>query len=542
MLRVVAIYNGEVLRAKRLFLIVAVCLFVAASAWAQASGSRSVLVLPFDNLSHQPGLAWIGEAFPEVLGQRLKNSFYVINRDDRQYAFDRMGIPVNLHASRATLYRIAAELDADYIVLGGYSYDGDRFTAKAELLDMKELKLSDAIVESGELDNLIGIQTALAWDVLQKIDPSASGSREQFVHAAPAIRLTAFENFIRGVVSLASADRIRYLKAALAIDGSYSQATMLLAKTYYAGRDWTQAAQWFAKVPDNDELTGEANFYLGLTEYQLGHFDRAATAFEKTAERVPLTEVINNAGVAESRRGHRSALEYFQKAVAADPADADYHFNYALTLYRRGEVVAAQRQLREALARNPNDSEARQLLEAINAGAIAAALPTTPGAPAAVPHPVNLPLPRLKRNYDESSYRQLALQLQNAIDASIRKAKPSQQVEMHMERAREFLAKGATDEAANQFREALKNDPRSAAASAGLAHALLLSGKANEARQQAQASLLLEPTAEAYVVLARLDMKEHLSSSARGNLQKAQALDPSDADVQALEKELGPEP
>ena len=81
--------------------------------------SQTLLVLPFENESKAPGLEWISEAFPEVLGQRLASPLlYIVSRDDRAFAFDRAGIPANLHLSRATLYRIAEQMDADYVVLG----------------------------------------------------------------------------------------------------------------------------------------------------------------------------------------------------------------------------------------------------------------------------------------------------------------------------------------------------------------------------------------------------------------------------------------
>ncbi len=237
---------------------------LTAASLGQAPGTQTVLVLPFDNSTHQPGLEWISEAFPEVLGQRLATqSLYLISRDDRQYAFDRMGIPVNLHASRATLYRIAAQLDADYIVLGSYSFDGQTFTARAQILDMKALRLSPDQVESGPLNNLIGIQTALAWDVLRQMRPQFSEPRQGFLQRSPAIRLDAFENFIRGVVASGAPDKIRYLKAAIAVNPQYAQAILLLAKTYFAGHDYEQAALWFAKLPSDDASYGEANFLLG---------------------------------------------------------------------------------------------------------------------------------------------------------------------------------------------------------------------------------------------------------------------------------------
>jgi tetratricopeptide (TPR) repeat protein len=505
------------------FALTLLCLLPAIALGQAAPGTQTVLVFPFDNSTRQPGLEWISEAFPEVLSQRLSTqSLYLINREDRQYAFDRMGIPVNLHASRATLYRIAAQLDADFIILGSYSFDGQIFTARAQVLDMQALRLSPDQVESGPLNQFTSIQTALAWDVLRLMRPKFSEPRKEFLLRAPAIRLDAFENFIRGVLATASADKIRYLKAAVAIDPNDSPAILLLAKTYSAAHDYEAAALWFAKIPSTDDAFSEASFLLGLSEYHLGHFEKSSTAFKATAERVPLTEVLNNIGVAENRRGHHEAYTYFQKAVEADPSDPDYHFNLAVALFRKGDLAGAQRQLRETLALSPADADARQFQETISTAA---------------PVPV-VPLTRIKLNYDESSYRQLSVELQNAIDQSIGKAKLSAQASLHLERARELLTTGAASEAEIQFRETLTQEPANADALSGLAHALLIESKYPEARRQANAALVLQPRAEAYLVLARADLHDHDRASAQQDLQKALALEPANEDAKAVAQEL----
>jgi len=512
----------------RHFILFVIVLLLCASAFAQdPAGTQTVLVLPFDNSTHQSGLAWISEAFPEILGQRLSaQSLFVINREDRQYAFDRMGIPVNLHASRATLYRIASQLDANYIILGAYSYDGKTFTARAQVLDMKTLRLSPDLVESGPLASLIAIQTALAWDVSLHIYPDLYESRQSFIQRAPAIRLDAFESFIRGVLATAQPEKIRYLKAAVAIDPTYAQALLLLGKTYYAAHDYEQAAIWFAKLPQDDSAYSESSFFLGLCEYHLGRFDRASAAFKSTAEHVPLTEVLNNIGVTENRRGHHDAVGYFQKAVDADPTDADYHFNLAVALYRKGDIPAAQRQLRDTLARRANDADALKFQDAL-----AASLTThTPA--------TYVPLTRIKRNYDESSYRQLAVELQNAIEASVDRAKPADRAKLHIERARQFLANGVAGEAESQFREALIHEPSNAEALSGLAHALALQSRFSEARYQAVAAIRLNPSAEAYLALARADLHDNDAAAAQQDLQKALALAPSSEDSRAVAEEI----
>ena len=72
---------------------------------------------------------------------------YVISRDERLLAFDRFGIPQTLHPSLATLYRMAEQMDADYVVIGHYTFDGNTFTASAQTLDMKALKLEPAVTQ-----------------------------------------------------------------------------------------------------------------------------------------------------------------------------------------------------------------------------------------------------------------------------------------------------------------------------------------------------------------------------------------------------------
>ena len=56
--------------------------------------NQMLMIMPFENASNVPGIDWIGESFPEVVGSRLNStSLFLISRDDRLYAFDRLGIP-----------------------------------------------------------------------------------------------------------------------------------------------------------------------------------------------------------------------------------------------------------------------------------------------------------------------------------------------------------------------------------------------------------------------------------------------------------------
>jgi len=487
-----------------------------------------MLVVPFENASGAPGLEWVGETFPEILGQRMaSNSLYLVGRADRNYAFDRLGIPQNLRPSHATLFRLGEEMDVDYVVMGRYSFDGRTFTVSARLLELSKLRLLPEVTESGPLPKLLDLESALAWDLLRQLTPDLVTSRNQFVAAAPPVRLDAFENYLRGLLATARQEKLRYFRAALRVFPSYSAALLELGKTYYAGRDYKDAAAWLARIPKTDPLAREANFYLGLAFFYTGDFDRAESAFNFVASRLPLTEVYNNLGVAQARRGKKTAHEYFAKAADADPTDPDYRFNLGVALSRAGDAAGAQRELRQALRLRPSDAEAKTLLVTL----------TTPAPPRAFPE-ARLPLERIKRNYDEASFHQLALEIQNQNELRLAGSDPSHHAQFHTQRGGQLLEQGLLLEAEREFREAIGLDPTNAAAHAGLARFLDATRNYNAARAEARTSLRLQPSVEAFLLLARLDLRDNNPQAAQESVNRALVLEPANPEAQALRRAI----
>ncbi|HVP55456.1 MAG TPA: tetratricopeptide repeat protein [Candidatus Eisenbacteria bacterium] len=374
----------------------------------------TLLVMPFENHSKVVGADWISEACPEVLSQRMSlPGVYVISRDDRMFAFDRAGVPPAARPSRATIFRVAEQMGADFAVLGSYEVSDSTFQVTAQLLDVKGLRLHPEIQSKGPLADFVALQTAVAWQLLQAMPHPPQVTQQEFMKVSDPIRLDAFESYIRGVVATGRQQKIHYFKDAVRLNPGYTAAALQLGRVYYEGHDYEQAAVWLAKVPKDDPSAGEATFLLGMSDYNRGNLDRAYVAFTSLAARLPLTEVYNNLGVVDARRGRKSAaVEYFSKAVTADPSDPDYRFNYALALFKNGDSAGAARQLREELQHRPTDAEARSLLDMINRGVTAPSSATTSG-PAAQPGQPRIPIERIKRNYDETSYRQLQMEINN---------------------------------------------------------------------------------------------------------------------------------
>ena len=527
----------------RLLLLFAPCVFSVAGAAQTSARTQTLMVMPFENQSSAPGLDWISEAFPQVLSQRMASShLYPLNRDDRVYAFDRVGIPATVHPSRATIYHIAELMDADYVVLGSYNYDGSRFSASAQLLDIKKPHLYPEVQSNGPLTSLIDAQTELAWELLEQLPVPTSMSHEQFLKASMPIRLDAFEAYVRGIMAAERQQKVRYFHNALKLNPGYAAAMFQLGKTYYDGHEYDSASLWFARVPKDDPAAGEANFLLGMSEFYRGNFDKAFNAFSLLAAKLPLTEVYNNMGVAEARRGRRAAaVEYFSKAVSADPNDADYRFNLAIALFKNGDSAGAARQLREELQQRPTDGEAKALLDMINRGVTPPAgsgAPASGGSALLAANQPHIPSERIKRNYDEESYRQLEMEIRNLTEVKLAKADRHTHAAYHVERGRELLAQNQTVQAESEFRDAISADYGNAVAHAQLAMLLEKKGDTGNALTEAQTSVRLQPNVDALLVLARIDLNKNLFQSAAGDVDRALTLEPANAAALALKRDI----
>lgn len=488
--------------------------------------------MPFENNSNVQGLDWIGESFPEVLGPRF-NGFFVIDRQQRLKAFDRLGLPAKLRPSRATAYEVGQAMEVDYVIVGSYAYDGQSLSARAQVLDMQSLHLSAPVTASGSLRGLMQVENLLAQNVLRTLAPNATPSRAD-VQAQPGPQPEAFENYMRGLAAPTRSEKISRLREAVRLNPGYAQAILQLGKAYYEARDYAAAASWLDRVPPAGPLSREANFYLGISAFYLGQFEKAQRVFEFVAAQMPLTEVFNNLGVVAGRRGQKSASGYFERALAADPIDPDYRFNLAVALARNGDAAGAARELRELLALRPSDGEAQGLLEALSHPSVA----SEGSGSVTARSEVKLPLERIKRNYDEASFRQIAFELEYLRERQFAEKPPREHAAYHVEQGRELLNQGFAGEAEKHFREAIVLDPTNPAAHVGMAK-ILAADKPNDARAEIRSALILQPSADAYLVLAQLDLRDNNPEAARQDVDRALVLEPSNAAAVTLKRDIG---
>jgi tetratricopeptide (TPR) repeat protein len=501
-------------------------------------GGRLVLVLPFDNRSGQANLGWIGDSFPYTLDQRLTSAgFLTIGRDDRQYAMEHLGLPADFRPSRATTIRIAQTLDADFVVIGSFNVinpgaSDSRIEVQAQVLEVNQLRMSAPLADSSELTRLFDVENAIAWKVAGRMDPHFAVAEQTFLAASGGVPLSSFENYIRGTSAPTSDERLKRLEAAVSETPGYTAALLALGKEQYAASKFEAAATTLAKVPPSDRMALEANFYRGLARFNIAKYAEAASAFAFVAASLPLPEVVNDEGVAASRQG-KDAAALFVQVIAADPNDADYHYNLAVALLGRSDIAGATREVEQALKLHADDPEATELLTRLQA---------THGAAANLKSILSAggfdPTTRIRRTWSEASFRQAAFQLDQMRALQMATLPPVQQAVQYTQLGDEYLAQGLLPEAEQEFHTALAADPRSAAAHAGIAQVRERSGSADDARAEVQSSLQLAPNAAAYLVLARLDLQINQLSESAFNVANALRLEPDNSAALGMKRAL----
>ena len=364
----------------------------------------SVVILPFFNQTKSASLDWIGESIAETVHDALSSEgMLVLDREDRLEAYRRLSLRPNAVLTRASVIKVGDALDAAIVIYGEYeltpagppSRGSLRITAR--ILNLKRTRQGPEFQEEGALEDLAALETHLGWQALQFLAPNTARSDEEFRKARPPIRLDAIEAYVRGLLATNPEQKHRLFTQASRLDERFSQPAFQLGRIYLAKKEYAIAARWLERVNGADPHYREAQFLLGLCRYYTGAFADAEKSFAMVAGAVPLNEVFNNLGAAQSRANQlTAAAENFRKAIEGDTSDPDYHFNLGYALWKAGRYTEAAESFRAVTQRNPNDPDATVFLgRCLKQEGPRTGDPRTDGRE------------RIKTNYEETAYREL---------------------------------------------------------------------------------------------------------------------------------------
>jgi len=525
------------------------------------------LVFPFENAGASPRLDWLSEGLEEITIQALSaGGQQVYSHAGRTTELERDGLPFSAKLSRASMLRVAQDLDADFVIFGSFTSDGKTLTIDSRVLRTDPLALLPSVRETGPLESLIEMQSKVVWRLLSENEKGYRATLAEFSKSQRPLRLDAFEHYIRGLLANDDEPRLRELREASRLEPTWPDPYFALGQTYFTRNDCANALSFLAHVPAAHARYVEALFSTGVCRLQLNQPDRAEEEFTSLQKSLTgeansevqtgvsgadLPEILNNLGIARARRGKTAEAQAdLRRATDLDPDEDDYPFNLGLLAMQSGDFPAAAAAFRDASERKPENPEDRALLvQALEkAGKQAeadqeresAAEALGPNALQAV-HVDAKPdatfrLARIRTELDTTALRlEIAASSSGASVANSAAAGVSvDSSAAHLRRGRQELTAGRLDSAESEFRTVLRTEPANAAAHRGLGEISHRRGKLDDAVKELQSSLDARDSALVRTMLARIYLEQKKPDLARAEVQRALKLAPNYPEAKQL--------
>lgn len=534
-----------------------------AQAPAAAANSQKVyVVLPFENAGAPAKLDWLGEGLEELTIERLTAAGEpVYSHAGRAAELERYGLRSGSTFSRATMLRVAEDLDADYVIYGKYAAKGTTLTVEMRVLGMNPLALHRPIQESGPLESLMELHTRLLWRTLSSGNGHYALSLADFTKRQRPLRMDAFEQYARGLQSSDPDARLAQLHEAARLAPEWLDPIFALGEAYFSKKDYNAALAWFFKIPKTYDRYAEALFFSGVCRLQSNQADLAEQAFHTLQETLKnpmangadLPEVLNDLAIAQARQGKQAAAQAsLRRAVELAPGEDDYSFNLGLLALGTDDAGAAADYFREAAGREPDSAEDRALLilSLEKAGRNAEADQEREAAKEAF-GPNGLPVIQLSNPSDKKKETLARLtRIKTELDVSELRGEPAgapvdaasaaanDTPATRVRRGRQELAAGHLDVAEKEFRAVLAGEPANAAAHRGLGEIARRRGKMEDAVRELQASLATRDSAEVRTMLAKIYLDQKKPELARAEAAKALKLAPNYAEAKQLLEHL----
>ncbi len=257
----------------------------------------SIAVLPFQNMSGDPGQEYFADAMVEDLITALScwRSFFVIARNS---SFTYKGRAVDVR-------RVGAELGVRYVVEGSVQKVGRRVRIVAQLLETSHGTHIWADKFDRDLVDILALQDEITQQVVNAIEPAMLYSENVRIGGKTLNDYTAFDCYQRGMWHL----------------------------NKVSSEDYREAVKLFWQAIERDPKLSLG--YVGLSRILYG----AATVYGWSEH--PDEDL-------------REALEAATKAIALDRSDAYAHFAYSGAALYLGQHKEALEAARCSIALNPN--------------------------------------------------------------------------------------------------------------------------------------------------------------------------------------------
>ena len=311
------------------FAIVAVAILIwiwrTRHAAADAPRPRSLAVLPFRQLTPQPGDEYLGVGVADAVITRLSNLHELVVRPTGAVLRYASGDP--LTAGR--------ELSVDELLSGSIQQSGDRVRVTVQLLHVKDGQPLWAETFDETVQSLFDIEDSVSSKVAEKMSVRLAGGEKEQLARHYTENVAAWRLYLKGRYAEFRFTRegkeqaIEYFNQAIALDPGYAVAWAGLADAYTTSSDWVLSPR--EALPKAEAAARKA----------LSFDDRLAEAHGSLAHALMHEWKLADAGVE------------FRRALSLTPNNTSIYFAYAeylTALHRYDEAIT---ELRKALKLDP---------------------------------------------------------------------------------------------------------------------------------------------------------------------------------------------
>ena len=359
--------------------------------------AKSIAVLPFENLSHDPDNTYFADGIQEEILTRLAKvaDLKVISRTSTQH----------FKSSPDNLPQIAKQLGVANILEGSVQKVADQVRVNVQLINATTDAQLWAESFDRQLTDIFRIESEIAKTIADTLQAKLTGSEKRALAAQPTENSEAHEFYLKGRYfwNKRTANDLKtattYFQQAIDKDSNYALAYAGLADSYGLLPDFGAGSPQESYPPARtaatkaiklDDTLAEAHTALAwvLLAYDLdfdgstrefrraielnpnyamahhwfgngplmrsGRFDDAITECKRAVELDPLS-LINNTDLGNtysSARRYDEAIEQLRKTLEIDPGFYDAHYSLGQALELKGDIVGAMAEYQKARALN----------------------------------------------------------------------------------------------------------------------------------------------------------------------------------------------
>ena len=333
--------------------------------------TKSIAVLPFENLSRDPDNAYFADGVQDEIRANLARiaDLKVIGRTSvMQY---KSGIARDLR-------KIGHQLGVANVLEGSVQRSGNRVRVNAQLVDARSHRQLWGQTYDRDLADVFAIQSEIAKTIANHLQAKLSPREEKAIERPPSSDIAAFDLYThaKNVLAIRNAranllEAVDLLNQAVALDPSFFHAYCQLAHThdriYFLGYDHTPARLASAESaieaafrlrPEAGEahLARAQNLYRGYLDY-----DGALAELEIAAQTLPNDPgVFELRGYIQRRQGKQGeAVHSLERAIDLDPRNTFTLQQIALSYHHLRRYAEEKSVLDRALKIDPNNIDTK---------------------------------------------------------------------------------------------------------------------------------------------------------------------------------------